>query len=125
MLNSKDALATIAVKSVKTARSFYRDVLGLTIEDTPEQGVLTVKSGKTSVLVYESQFAGTNRATAATWMVGADLDAIVATLKKRGVTFEHYDLPGTTRKGDIHEAGSTRVAWLKDPDGNILSLVNE
>ena len=40
------------------------------------------------------------------------------------MTFEHYDLPGTTRRGDIHEAGSTRVAWFKDPDGNILSLVN-
>lgn len=40
------------------------------------------------------------------------------------MTFEHYDLPGTTRQGDIHAAGNTRVAWLKDPDGNILSLVN-
>jgi hypothetical protein len=56
--------------------------------------------------------------------IGKDLDAIVASIKDRGVTFEHYDFPGTTRKGDIHEAGGTRVAWLKDPDGNILSLVN-
>jgi catechol 2,3-dioxygenase-like lactoylglutathione lyase family enzyme len=124
MLNSKDALATIPVKSVGAARKFYRDVLGLTIEETPEKGVLGLKSGKTNTLVYESQFAGTNKATAATWIVGTDLDAIVATLKGRGVTFEHYDFPGTTLKGDIHEAGRTRVAWLKDPDGNILSLVN-
>lgn len=124
MLNRKDALATIAVKSVKEARRFYGDVLGLVVEDSGEEGVLTITSGKTSVLVYESQFAGTNKATAATWIVGTDLDAIVGTLKERGVTFEHYDFPGTTRKGDIHEAGKTRVAWLKDPDGNILSLVN-
>ena len=124
MLNRKDALATIAVTSVKDARRFYGDLLGLTIEDTPEQGVIGVKSGNTTTLVYESQFAGTNKATAATWIVGKDLDSIVGTLRGRGVTFEHYDLPGTTRNGDIHEAGSTRVAWLKDPDGNILSLVN-
>lgn len=124
MLNRKDALATIAVKSVKEARRFYGEVLGLAIEESGEEGVLTVKSGNTPVLVYESQFAGTNKATAATWIVGADLDAIVAALKERGVAFEHYDFPGTTRKGDIHEAGKTRVAWLKDPDGNILSLVN-
>ena len=124
MLNRKDALATIAVKSVKEARRFYGDVLGLTIEDTPEQSVIGVKSGNTTTLVYESQFAGTNEATAATWIVGKDLDSIVGTLRSRGVTFEHYDLPGTTRNGDIHEAGTTRVAWLKDPDGNILSLVN-
>ena len=124
MLNSKDALATIPVKSVKEARRFYADVLGLTVEETPEKGVFGLKSGATKILVYESQFAGTNKATAATWIVGKDLDAIVAALKGRGVTFEHYNFPGTTLKGDIHEAGRTRVAWLKDPDGNILSLVN-
>ncbi|MEX2271831.1 MAG: VOC family protein [Vicinamibacterales bacterium] len=124
MLNTKDALATIPVRSVKEARRFYADVLGLTVEDTSEQGVVGLKSGVTKILVYESTFAGTNKATAATWIVGTDLDAIVATLKERGVTFEHYDFPGTTLKGDIHEAGSTRVAWLKDPDGNILALVN-
>src|SRR5687768_3999704 len=124
MLNSKDALATIAVKSVDTARRFYGEVLGLAIEEQEEQGVFGLKSGGTSILVYESEFAGTNKATAATWIVGNDIDAIVGTLKERGVTFEHYEFPGTTRKGDIHEAGHTRVAWLKDPDGNILSLVN-
>jgi catechol 2,3-dioxygenase-like lactoylglutathione lyase family enzyme len=124
MLNSKDALATIAVTSVDTARRFYGEVLGLTIDEQEEEGVFGLKSGATSILVYESEFAGTNKATAATWIVGTDLDAIVDTLKSRGVEFEHYDLPDTTRKGDIHESGNVRVAWLKDPDGNILSFVN-
>ena len=124
MLNRKDALATIAVKSVDKARRFYGEVLGLTIEETHEQGVIALKSGATSIMVYESEFAGTNKATAATWIVGTDLDAIVTTLKERGVTFEHYEFPNTTRTGDIHETETTRVAWLKDPDGNILSLVN-
>jgi len=124
MLNRKDALATIAVKSIDTARRFYADTLGLTVVDTSEEGVIGLKSGATSIQVYESEFAGTNKATAATWLVGDDLDAIVSTLKEKGVRFEHYDLPETTRKGDIHESGKVRVAWLKDPDGNILSLVN-
>ncbi len=124
MLNRKDALATIPVKSVAAARRFYGDVLGLTIEEQEEKGVFGLKSGATSILVYESEFAGTNKATAATWIVGQDLETIVSTLKARGATFEHYDFPGTTRSGDIHEAGKVRVAWLKDPDGNILSLVN-
>ena len=49
----------------------------------------------------------------------------VAELKAKGVTFEHYDdLPGLTRKGDIHRAGDFRVAWFKDPAGNILSVQN-
>jgi hypothetical protein len=40
------------------------------------------------------------------------------------VTFEHYDLPETTRDGDIHEMGDgMRGVWFKDPSGNIISLV--
>ena len=45
-------------------------------------------------------------------------------LKSKGVVFEHYDMPGMTRDGDIHVAASRRVAWFKDPDGNILNIVN-
>jgi hypothetical protein len=41
------------------------------------------------------------------------------------VTFEQYDLPDTTREGDITVAGDLRAAWFKDPDGNILSLANQ
>jgi catechol 2,3-dioxygenase-like lactoylglutathione lyase family enzyme len=125
MLGKTDAVATIAVKDIKAAGKFYGGTLGFQEVPTGEEGVLNYKSGNASVLVYESQYAGTNKATAATWMVGGELERLVRDLKARGVFFEHYDLPGTTRKGDIHDAGSTRVAWFKDPDGNILALVSE
>jgi hypothetical protein len=53
------------------------------------------------------------------------VEGMVEDLKARGVTFIHYeDLPGLTRKGDVHAAGPMRVAWFKDPAGNILSLQN-
>ena len=45
-------------------------------------------------------------------------------VRAKGVAFEHYDLPGTTRDGDIHEVGM-RGVWLKDPNGNIIGLVNQ
>ena len=48
---------------------------------------------------------------------------LVRTLKGRGVSFEHYDLPRMTRQGDVHVAGQMKTAWFKDPDGNIFSLV--
>ena len=76
--------------------------------------------------VYRSDFAGTNKATAATWAVGDQLDAIVGALRDKGVSFEHYDIPGTTREGDIHVLGDEgRGVWLKDPDGNIIGLVDQ
>jgi hypothetical protein len=81
-------------------------------------------SGNTRVLVYHSQYAGTNKATAATWMV-SDIESLVKDLKAKGVSFEHYDMPGVTRKGDIHLAGPLKNAWFKDPDGNIIALVSE
>jgi hypothetical protein len=75
-------------------------------------------------LVYRSQYAGTNEATVVTWAVGDDLDSIVQTLKAKGVAFEHYDVPQLSRQGDIHVAGDgLSVAWLKDPDGNVLSIL--
>ena len=125
MLNDKAALATLPVKDIEVARKFYESTVGLTPVDSDEEGVIGFKSGSSTVLVYESDFAGTNRATAATWVVGDELDDVVRTLKSKGVKFEHYDdLPETSRKGDIHVSGSTKVAWFKDPDGNILSIVN-
>jgi catechol 2,3-dioxygenase-like lactoylglutathione lyase family enzyme len=123
MLRKWDASATIAVKNVNTARKFYEGTLGLEpVHDMDE--AVTYKSGNSSVLVYESQYAGTNEATAVTWMVD-DLERVVRSLTEKGVRFEHYDLPDTTRQGDVHVSGDVKVAWFKDPDGNIISLVNQ
>jgi catechol 2,3-dioxygenase-like lactoylglutathione lyase family enzyme len=124
MLNDKAALATLPVKNIDVARKFYESTVGLTPVSTEEPRVVGSRSGNSTVLVYESQYAGTNKGTAATWVVGDEVDDVVRALKAKGVKFEHYDLPDTTRNGDVHVSGRTRVAWFKDPDGNILSLVN-
>jgi catechol 2,3-dioxygenase-like lactoylglutathione lyase family enzyme len=123
VLGSTDVIATCAVRDLEKARKFYEGTLGLTPLPTGEPGVLSYKSGHSSLLVYQSQYAGTNKATAATWAVN-DLEATVRALKAKGVRFEHYDLPGTERRGDIHGSGRTKAAWFKDPDGNILAVVS-
>ena len=123
MLGNTDVIATCAVRDVEKAKKFYEGTLGLAPLPTQEAGVLSYKSGKSSLLVYQSQYAGTNKATAATWAVN-DLEVTVQALKAKGVRFEHYDLPDTERKGDIHGSGRTKAAWFKDPDGNILALVS-
>lgn len=123
MLGDKAAVATVAVKDIDRAKHFYEDTLGLELTDKQEPGALSYRSGDSALFVYESQYAGTNKASAVTWPVG-DVEGVVRELKAKGVTFEKYDLPGTTRKGDVHVTGSMRAAWFKDPDGNIHALVS-
>ena len=123
MLADKDAVATVAVKDLRAAKKFYGDTLGLKPTPVPEPEVLNYKSGNSTVLVYKSQFAGSNKATSVTWIVD-DVEGTVRDLKAKGVAFEHYDFPGMTRKGDVHIAGKSKAAWFKDPDGNILAVVS-
>ena len=124
MLGNKDAAANIAVKNLQTARKFYEGTLGLNQVGAEGDHLVAYRSGNATILVYQSSYAGTNKATAMTWTVGDDVEGIAGALKAKGVTFEHYDLPGTTRKGDVHVAGDRKIAWFKDPDGNILCIVS-
>lgn len=121
MLKDKNSSAIVAVKDLDRAKTFYSDFLGLNLADTSNEGMLGYRTGNTWLTVYQSDFAGTNQANAVSWDVGVELDNIVAGLKAKGVTFEHYDDMG--REGDIHVCGTMRLAWFKDPDGNILHLV--
>jgi catechol 2,3-dioxygenase-like lactoylglutathione lyase family enzyme len=124
MLKDARPVATVAVKDIGKARRFYEDCLGLRAVDVSQPTVVTYGTAGSALLVYESRFAGTNQATAVTWSVGAALETVVEDLRAKGVSFEHYDFPGMTRNGDVHMAGGLHVAWLKDPDGNIHSLIN-
>jgi len=123
-LGSKTAAATVAVKDLAKARRFYEETLGLKLVETEGDQVAVYQTGDSQLMVYVSQFAGTNQATGVTWVVGQELEEEVEALNEKGVRFEHYDLPETTRNGDIHQSGDVKVAWFKDPDGNIISLVN-
>ena len=123
MLGDKSAAATIAVSDLDRARDFYENTLGLTAVQEDAGGVL-YRSGASVLLVYPSEYAGTNKATAVTWAMGDAFDRTVDALKSKGVRFERYDMPGATMDGDVHVFGDMRVAWFKDPDGNLLNLVN-
>ncbi len=125
MLSNTNAAANIAVRDVKAARAFYQDILGLEEVSHMDDDVVVLKSGETVLVIYRSEFAGTNKATAVTWAVGAEINSIVRDLRLKGVPFEHYDMPGTTLDGDIHVGHGMKVAWFKDPDGNILNVIDQ
>jgi catechol 2,3-dioxygenase-like lactoylglutathione lyase family enzyme len=124
MLGEKEAIATVAVKDLAAARKFYEGKLGLTPVDNQGDELVAYRTGKTRLNVYRSEFAATNKATAVTWMVGDGVDTVVRTLKEKGVAFEHYTMPGMKLEGDVHVGYGMRIAWFKDPDGNIHSLAS-
>lgn len=124
-LRDSDAAANLAVKDLDRAKRFYEETLGFAPVHVEGGELIVYKSGGTVFNVYRSDFAGTNQATAMTWAVGDRLEDVARALAARGVRFEHYDLPGMRRDGDIHTAGDMKVAWFRDPDGNILNIVND
>lgn len=121
MLKDIDSSAIVAVHDIDRARDFYTATLGLDLLED-DGSVLTLRTGTTALVVYLSDFAGTNQANAVVWGVGTQFDDIVAALRAKNVTFEHYDM--MERRGDIHVAGNFKGAWFKDPDGNLLHLNN-
>jgi catechol 2,3-dioxygenase-like lactoylglutathione lyase family enzyme len=125
MLADTPAMATIAVKNLDVAKKFYGTTLGLKKSSEMGGEAAIYKSGNSTIVVYESDFAGTNKATSATWGVGEELETIVKDLKDKAVVFEHYDMPGLAHQGDLHVSGDFKGAWFKDPDGNILHINNK
>lgn len=124
MFENTNAIPNLAVRDVATARKFYGETLGLQETGSMGDEFVGYRTGDSDLFVYKSEHAGTNQATAVSWQV-EDVDAAVTELRRKGVRFEHYDLPGTTREGDVHVGHGMRIAWFKDPDGNILNVLNK
>ena len=123
MLSDGELTATVAVKDLAAGKKFYGETLGLKqVDENPGGIMLGSASGK--IFVYQSDTAGSGRATCANWHVD-DISSAVAELKGKGITFEHYDMPGATMDGDVHVMGGIKAAWFKDPDGNILSVASD
>lgn len=121
MLGDAPVAATIAVRDLEKARAFYRDDLGLAIAMEPAPGVIFFRAGDGTLLqVYERPDHEPAGATIATFNV-KDIRATVAGLAERGVSFEDYDLPGL-KTGDDHILEDGDLAWLTDPEGNIIAL---
>jgi hypothetical protein len=79
-------------------------------------------AGGTACFMYPTPNAGTSKASQAFWEV-ADVEREVAELKAKGVKFEDYDMPGMKTVNGILTAGGAKAAWFKDPDGNIMAVI--
>jgi catechol 2,3-dioxygenase-like lactoylglutathione lyase family enzyme len=112
----------LPASDIDRARAFYEQTLELTVvEENPGDVTFACGDG-TTLFVYPSEFAGTNKATAAGFRV-ADLDTVMARLRDRGVVFEDYDLPGLKTVDGVATFGDAKGCFFKDTEGNILALV--
>lgn len=112
---------TIPAKDLERTRRFYEDVLDAQVVMEDPGGII-YRSGDSYFSLYPTEFAGTAQHTLAAFMV-RDVEATVAQLRGKGVTFEDYDLPGLKTVNGIADLDGTKGAWFKDPEGNILSVV--
>ena len=87
MLSDCESVATAAVKDISAATRFYEGILGLQRVHTEGEGAIVYGTKGGTLLVYQSQFAGTSQATTVTWNVGEELTRLVQYLKMKGVTF--------------------------------------
>ena len=122
MLANAPVYASLPTTDLARARGFYEHTLGLKAEPEEEEGAMTFRAGGGTVLLVYQRPPSPAEHTLAFFVVD-DFDRTFAGLRERGVVFEEYDMPELkTEDGVAARSDGKRVAWFKDPDGNILGL---
>lgn len=122
MLSDCTPIATLPTKDVARARTFYENTLGL-VPSQEYPGGIMYRCGAGNLFLYQSEYAGTNKATAVTFSVSDDeFDAEVDALRGKGVTFQTFEYEGMDWKDDVMVSEGMKAVWFNDPDGNILNV---
>ena len=119
MMEGAEVMGFIPTRDYKRARAFYVDTLGLTVVSQDEFALEVVSNGTHIRITKVAQFSPFPFTTFG-WRV-PDITAAVRALAKKGVEFERYNTQ-QDEDGIWSAPGGARVAWFRDPDGNILSL---
>jgi catechol 2,3-dioxygenase-like lactoylglutathione lyase family enzyme len=129
MLDKSKVATRLPAQDLERARRFYAQKLGLDpIEERP--GGLKYRCGNTYFVLFKSTGAPSGEHTQMAWEVD-DIEAMVTELRRRGVVFEEYDLPGIKTINGIAEVSGNypssggigeRGAWFYDSEGNLLAV---
>ena len=121
MLADFPAMTTLPVSDMARARAFYEG-LGFPVVTEGGDGVV-YRAGAAQFLVFPTPNAGTNKATAMTFMVGdAAFAGEVADLRAHGVQFMTFDAPTGSWQDGVWSDDTMSSAWFEDPDGNVLCV---
>jgi catechol 2,3-dioxygenase-like lactoylglutathione lyase family enzyme len=120
MLESSKIAAFVATADAEKAKKFYGDTLGITfVSDDPY--ALVFDANGTTLRIQKVSEVSPKPYTTLGWHV-SDIEKSVSELTEKGVTFEHYEGFGQDENGIMTFPNGAKVAWFKDPDGNLLSL---
>jgi catechol 2,3-dioxygenase-like lactoylglutathione lyase family enzyme len=121
MFKASKAFSSFSVDDLPKAKEFYGRKLGLKVSESAE-GLELHPAGDVGVFIYPKPNHKPATFTVLNFMVD-DIEAAVDELKKTGVRFEKYEGEIKTDEKGIHRNGGPKIAWFKDPAGNILSVL--
>lgn len=124
MFKNTKAFGSFSVNDIPKAKEFYSHILGLEVSEDPEMGGLLNLhiAGTTEIIIYPKPDHTPATFTILNFPVD-DVEKAVDELTKRGVRFEHYDGEIKTDEKGIFRNEGPKIAWFKDPAGNILSVL--
>jgi catechol 2,3-dioxygenase-like lactoylglutathione lyase family enzyme len=120
MLTEEKLTGFVLTTEYEKARAFYESKLGFTFVSL-DQFALVMRAGENSIRIVKMPNFTPLQSTVLGWEV-RDIEAVVAWLAQRGVEFEKYPFVADKERGIWTAPGGDRVAWFKDPDGNVLSV---
>ena len=126
-LNEYKVVAGLAVSDMDRAREFYEGKLGLSVGvDSGDNVAYRCAEGSVLHVYLSPEHAGKSMATLASWYVD-DVEGVVEELTSKGVAFEHYDAGPiiTDEKGIATFEGGAEFAYVRDLDGNTLSIAKK
>ena len=126
MLSNYAISPTLPAQDINRAKKFYMEKVGLkeSSEGSGEPNSASFECGQGTKLYIYLRPPVKVEHTLAGWTV-KDLAAEMKELQSRGVTFEEYDFPGLKTINGIATLGTTKAAWFKDSEGNILGLTQK
>jgi catechol 2,3-dioxygenase-like lactoylglutathione lyase family enzyme len=122
MLGEHPVTPVLLAKDLAAAREFYHDKVGLEIITENDAAIVFRCGGGTHIDVTKSTVGTADEQTQVTWQV-PDVRAEVAELRSRGVKVEDYDMPGLKTEDGVADLGFAWAAWIVDPGGNALGIM--
>ena len=120
MLAASKMMGFVPTRDSAKARSFYEGVLGFQFV-SDDSFALVMRAGDSLIRIAKAQDFTPARYTILGWQV-SNIEEIVGWLQKRGVIFEKYPFVQDKELGIWAASNGDKVAWFKDPDGNVLSV---